>query len=124
MSLPPNITTTDQAHRFVGGRRRYNFTRQFNAISRRWQLLFTWAKHPHWTKADLARHFGVSRATITRDIQKIKADHEHFVNCPLCKGTGRIDNGLDNATTMEVVSDITRAYGRIFKVLGQDISSL
>lgn len=114
--LPKNLKG-DALHRFIGGRRRYNSQRKMAAIGRRWQLLFHWAKNPHLNKADLARYFGVSRATISRDIAILKQqDREgRHKQCPMCEGKGRIDTGPGVTVVAEVISDIKRSWPNLFE---------
>lgn len=68
------------------------------------------------SKADLARHFGVSRATITRDLQAIKREHHRYRNCPVCGGL--LDTGPDIGTVMQVISDLKRQLPPVFEGLG------
>ena len=98
-------------YNFVGGRRAYNAGRRFKALERRFQILLFWSKNPHLNKADLARHFGVHRSTVTRDIKRLKQDHQRFAHCPLCQGKGRIDTGPGAAVMAELISDATRDFG-------------
>jgi biotin operon repressor len=83
MALPADLSG-QALHNFIGGRRRINARRKAQATNRRYRLLFTWAKNPHLSKADLARRFGVHRSTITRDIQALKNDWRQARTCPLC----------------------------------------
>lgn len=110
----PYHLSEEQRHRFIGGRRRYNAERHYEAINRRWQIIFYWAEHPMMSKADLARHFGVSRATITRDVKALQRQGRltRYKTCPVCKRQG-MDTGPDVATLVEVVSDLKRAYTRL-----------
>lgn len=119
MAFPSGLTP-DQRNRFVGGRRHYNATRQWAAIDRRYRILFTWINNPHLTKADLARQFGVSRATLTRDIQAMKrADRRNqFPACPLCDGKGRLNTGLGLAGMVELAADFTKMDARLNRLIG------
>lgn len=66
-------TTWSEMHRRACGRRHYNSVRTFRATLRRGQvfrLLLAWGFH-HGVQADLSRHFGVSEATISRDLAVI-----------------------------------------------------
>jgi hypothetical protein len=85
MALPSDLGGAS-LYRFIGGRRRYNARRRARAVDRRYRLLFTWAKNPYMTKADLARLMGVHRSTITRDIQALKEDWGKTRTCPFCGG--------------------------------------
>jgi hypothetical protein len=71
-----------EAHRRAGGRRRYNAARRQRQGQRRyqvyklyWQLLSHRLLHPWGLGTILAHHFGVSRATICRDLQAMPAYH-------------------------------------------------
>lgn len=72
-------TTAEEAYRRASGRRHYNFARQGRAWWRQWEIA-EWLtrkmhlpKPPRGYQAELARMFGVSRATISRDIKAITA---------------------------------------------------
>lgn len=108
--LPENLS--DEAlFRFVGGRRRYNTRRQIAAMERRHKLLFFWAKHPALTRADLARYFGVSRATVTRDVQWLKVQQVgRRRRCPLCEGTGKLDLGPGLVSQIETLGEVYRNF--------------
>jgi predicted transcriptional regulator len=112
--IPENIRHNPElVYKFIGGRRRYNLIRSLGALERRFRLLFTWAKHPMMNKAALARELGVSRATITRDIQALKADEAlRCMACPLCKGAGHIKN--KTTADIEFVSDSVRRFPHLF----------
>lgn len=115
MAIPGNLTG-QALYNFIGGRRSYNSRRQMIARTRQWKLLLLWAENPDLCKADLARHFGVSRATITRDVKAIKRrERAHRrQHCPLCEGTGSIDTGPGLGLQVEIVSDIKRSFARLF----------
>jgi transcriptional antiterminator len=65
------VTTTDQAYRRAGGRRRYNKQRQVLALMRRLCILH----HLHTrgyqlgSLSALAEEWGVHRSTISRDVR-------------------------------------------------------
>jgi hypothetical protein len=64
--------TFDEVCRRAGGRRRYNLNRRAEMFARRIIILSRIPRDPGCTRrgwcAALAREFGVSRATISRDI--------------------------------------------------------
>ncbi len=69
-----NWTTCEHAARRAGGRRHYNAHRQLLAELRRSALVdYLWASGmvPFGRGAELARHFGVSRSTICRDLERV-----------------------------------------------------
>lgn len=105
--LPGNLSG-QTLYNFIGGRRSYNAARQRTALQRQWRILFYWRDNPHLRKADIARKFGVSRSTVTRDIQALKAMANRWPACPMCHGHGRIDTGPDAVTLIEVTGDIAR----------------
>ena len=71
-----NPVSKDEAQKRAGGRRSYNARRQNAALLRQHQIadllrdmsggLFDWG-----FRSELSRKFGVSRATITRDLQHL-----------------------------------------------------
>lgn len=112
----PNGLTGQALLNFIGGRNGYNSQRRCMALDRRYRVMYTWVKNPHLNKADLARMFGVNRSTITRDIQRLKADEKkrRRVTCPLCDGKGKLDTGRGLATEMEIVSEVRRKMPHLF----------
>ncbi len=102
MALPENLSG-QALYNFIGGRRRVNAQRQHRAIDRRYKLLFTWRENPHMCKADLARFLGVSRSTITRDVQWLR--RRFMVSCPLC---GQVRHDRDPVALTELASDYVR----------------
>jgi hypothetical protein len=67
------VTTTDQAYRRAGGRRRYNKQRQALALLRRLCILHhlhTQGYH-RGTLSALADAWGVHRSTIGRDVRRL-----------------------------------------------------
>lgn len=117
MAFPKTLDTNDPqaVYRFIGGRRNYNAQRQFRAIDRQFRLLYEWAKNPHLRQADLARKLGVSRSTITRDIQALKEKNRRHKTCPLCRGMGRLDTGPGPAETMEFISEVAQTFGHLLE---------
>lgn len=76
--------TNREAHRRAGGRRAYNLDRQ-EAAKRRQDTIMDLTKvlplFQRGVKAALAKQWGVSRATITRDMQAtLKRFYKH--SCP------------------------------------------
>jgi hypothetical protein len=67
--------STDEAHARAGGRRRYNTTQQARAAWRRGQvaelLIAAGGFFVPGMQARIARHLGVSRSTVCRDVQAI-----------------------------------------------------
>jgi hypothetical protein len=66
-------TTWDEVKRRAAGRYKYNALRQLQAALRRREVL-KWLGECGWTygsQAAMARHLGVSEATISRDLAKI-----------------------------------------------------
>lgn len=104
MTLPGGLAGHALYH-FVGGRRRVNAQRHHQAIDRRYRLLFEWRKHPNMCKADLARFFGVSRSTITRDVQWLKRHFARGVVCSLC---GQTRHDQNPAELTEWLSEVHR----------------
>lgn len=107
-SWPERVSDRTAARR-AGGRRHYNALRKRKAVDRRHKLLFYWARHPHMSKADLARLLGVHRSTVTRDIQALKAAESWYSECPLCHQTHK--TGMPLAAKIEWLSDVQRTYG-------------
>jgi transcriptional antiterminator len=61
--------------RRAGGRRGYNYRRQFCAEYRRLQLSQLWDKNPplmRGMQSRLAEELGVSRSTISRDLKRLR----------------------------------------------------
>jgi DNA invertase Pin-like site-specific DNA recombinase len=72
--------TQDEVHRRASGRRGYNARRAFAAAYRRHRLAQLLAAGI-WGQGELARRLRVDRSTITRDLQKLKAERPA---CALC----------------------------------------
>ena len=85
-------TDKQSANRRAGGRRRYNSQRHWDAKRRRlWvaRLLLdsgSWVGHwiKHGALAEIARRLGVSRATICRDVQRLREEARAAGHCPVC----------------------------------------
>jgi len=83
----------DEIHRRAGGRRAYNKLRYWGRLQRR-MLLGEKARKlglnlfQRGTAAALARHLGLHRSTVSRDIDSILWDLNHGVHaevyCPCC----------------------------------------
>jgi hypothetical protein len=78
--------TDDEAARRAAGRRHYNSVRKFRREIRRAELV-AYAREVgldvtrHGAGVLLARRFGVSRATISRDLHAIFAHHDLCESC-------------------------------------------
>ena len=73
----------------AGGRRHYNSVRQFRAELRRIEIICFLAESHislfvRGTQRALAEKFGVSEATISRDLVRIFAKHTRDRHCPFC----------------------------------------
>ena len=92
----------DVAFRRAGGRLHYNSIRQETAYSRQTEIINAW----DWStlmgfgggdltawggQARLARKLGVSPATISRDLKKIRGEYERS-RCPTCDGSVRLEH--------------------------------
>lgn len=77
-------TSAAEAIARAGGRRRYNASRSFNAILRRAEVIRRLGVYGpgRGSKARIARELGVSRSTVTRDVQAVVDVHRH--PCPTC----------------------------------------
>ena len=76
--------STYEANARAGGRNRYNCTRQWQALARRHTVIELVQDRGlgYGVRAQIARELGVSRSTITRDVNRIlKLDG---TNCPTC----------------------------------------
>ena len=72
MPKQANKLTSEQVFKRAGGRRRYNLQRQEAAEARRGEvrrLLDLYGRHRRGVQARIARELGVSRATISRDVE-------------------------------------------------------
>ena len=74
MDWAENVSS-DEANRRAGGRRHYNSIRRLRAVMRQRQIvrIVKYAglnPYTHGVQALLARRFGVSRATISRDLRR------------------------------------------------------
>jgi len=77
-------TDTETINRRAGGRRRYNAWRGFKRAHRHRlvvQLLRQYGMLKHGVNARIARELGVSKSTITRDVQALL---DSFARCPCC----------------------------------------
>src|SRR4051812_13374361 len=93
-------TTFDERSRLAAGRRRYNKRRQMRAECRRLMVARMLRTHPlseRGTRALIARELNVSRATISRDINRMV---RLATGCPECRGPL-----LDEAWLSEVSSE-------------------
>jgi DNA repair exonuclease SbcCD ATPase subunit len=91
----------------AGGRRHYNSVRQFRAELRRIKIICFLADSGvsllvRGTQRALARRFGVSEATISRDLEGILAERGPSRCCPFCgakpldeEGVRSIEEGHD-----------------------------
>jgi DNA invertase Pin-like site-specific DNA recombinase len=79
-------TTPDEVARRAGGRKHYNTWRKWLAFRRRYvevaRRLFAQGAWTRGVQARLARELGVSRATISRDVQYLKRQGHY--SCPAC----------------------------------------
>jgi len=68
------VTNAEEANKRAAGRRRYNLARQLEARTRRKRLseVCKGGRLPHGAQARLAREFGVSEATISRDLAHLR----------------------------------------------------
>ena len=76
------------AQRRAGGRRRYNAVRRVNAECRKNEVarLLRCLGLGRGSRAEIARRLGVSRATVTRDVQAL------FAEATFCAACGRSNN--------------------------------
>jgi DNA-binding transcriptional regulator YdaS (Cro superfamily) len=84
--------TNNEAHARASGRRAYNSTRQFKAMVRTGEVVRLLSERG-WgrgVQAEIARELGVSRSTVSRDIQRALFAHER--PCPTC---GELVNDRD-----------------------------
>lgn len=84
--LPKTLNLNDPAavNRFIGGRRRVNAQRHYDAIERRYRLMFLWLDNIYLNQSDLARKLGVARSTVSKDIKALKKEAADFGRCPVC----------------------------------------
>ncbi|MGH7169064.1 MAG: helix-turn-helix domain-containing protein [Gemmataceae bacterium] len=79
-------TTPDEVARRAGGRKHYNTWRRWLAFRRRYlevsRRLFAKGALKRGYQERLARELGVSRATISRDVQYLKRQGHY--DCPAC----------------------------------------
>jgi hypothetical protein len=79
-------TSWGRVCRRASGRRRYNKWRAFVALYRQTKLLEMLGEHDwpfkHGAQAAMARHLGVSEATISRDLKSMFKSH---AVCPTCQ---------------------------------------
>ncbi len=87
MSLPPSLNTSDPdaVYRFIGGRRRYNSVRQFQALMRRREVVELLRKG--LKQAEIARRLGVHPSTISRDVSSLLKLARSDRVCPCCGQT-------------------------------------
>jgi hypothetical protein len=79
-------TSDDEAHARAAGRRRHNALRRFRAQLRRVQVLNLAGElggFHHGVQAEIARALGVSKATISRDLQRLCGPGPR-ARCPCC----------------------------------------
>jgi hypothetical protein len=92
-------------HRFhdpihaAGGRHHYNSVRQFRTELRRIEILCFLAESgvsllARGTQRALAQRFGVSEATISRDLVGILAERSHHLRCPFCGAKPLDEDGV------------------------------
>jgi len=104
----PRRLTGQALYNFIGGRRKINAKRQRAALSRRHQLQSVWANNLSWRRADLARYFGVSRTTITRDIAWLR-ENETTKDCLSCGH--KLPGGLRGIDELICQSEMARLLG-------------
>jgi DNA invertase Pin-like site-specific DNA recombinase len=84
--------STAEAYARAAGRRHYNAKRRDQALARQAEIVRRWdraallgAPNPlaYGGKTRLAREFGVSAATVTRDLRRIRERLERLP-CPVC----------------------------------------
>ena len=82
--FPKTLDMSDPAaiHRFIGGRRRYNSWRQFNAILRRREVAQLLSQDISQT--EIAERLGVHRSTICRDVAWLYEQARNSQVCPCC----------------------------------------
>ncbi len=90
--------TWDEVCRRASGRRRYNADRKLQAQMRRLEvasLMQRWGGG-HGVQARIARHLGVSEATISRDVRALLQEGR-ATRCPFCDrfAMGRPELGSD-----------------------------
>lgn len=107
MAIPGNLTG-QALYNFIGGRRKINAKRKREAIDRRYKLQFVWANNLSWRRADLARYFGVSRMTITRDIAWLRENSDEH-QCALCGH--ELPGGLRSIDDLIWHSELARLQG-------------
>lgn len=80
--------TPKEVQQRAGGRRRYNAARQAQARARRAAILELIGTPVvlgfHGWQAQLAKRFGVSRATICRDLTALLQEWRHYYSCHTC----------------------------------------
>ena len=80
-------TSSDEAHKRAGGRRRYNSHRQFVAFVRRQMvvaLAWEFGLARRGSRSRIARAIGVHRSTVSKDIKAILAEMNEARDCPAC----------------------------------------
>jgi DNA invertase Pin-like site-specific DNA recombinase len=78
-------TSTSEAHRRAGGRRKYNSVRRFRADMRRVEVQKLFAEYgfAHGARSRIARELNVHRSTVSRDVRKLWAPEGE--TCPTCE---------------------------------------
>ena len=107
MTFPGHLTG-QALYNFIGGRRKINAKRQRIARDRCYKLMFVWANNLSWRRADLARYFGVSRTTITRDIAWLRENSDEY-HCALCRHD--LPGGLRGIDELICASEAARLLG-------------